>query len=360
MKRRGILVILTLALLLSGCVSSEESSAPSEQSQPETVAVQPAAAIARHAGELDWLAQAAADGPLLAADPEQGQYLQMLSASNGGGSVLRLWEDEESQDLYTGKLMAAGWAENGSVLVFADSEPPALVRLAPDQDPAVTPLASGGEVRGAGFQNGQLCLWEGENQIRWYAPDGQLLRQLHLSGYEIGFAEVRSDAPLLIAAKREDTPLFLTVGADASLLKEAPYPRNSRLYSACWTEAGIYAVTGEEEGADDPYRTPKKLVFFPADGGEMQSRDLTGPAALYSGPSGVLLRYSYSPQDSGKLFAIEPAGFTLTQVDTEDLGLLHNVPQVIPTETGFLVLGEWMDTSYDLAWAALEITMALA
>ena len=45
----------------------------------------------------------------------------------------------------------------------------------------------------------------------------------------------------------------------------------------------------------------------------MQSRDLTGPAALYSGPSGVLLRYSYSPQDSGKLFAIEPAGFTLTQ-----------------------------------------------
>ena len=108
MKRRGILVMLTLALLLSGCVSSEESSAPSEQSQPETVAVQPAAAIARHAGELDWLAQAAADGPLLAADPEQGQYLQMLSASNGGGSVLRLWEDEESQDLYTGKLMAAG------------------------------------------------------------------------------------------------------------------------------------------------------------------------------------------------------------------------------------------------------------
>ena len=47
-------------------------------------------------------------------------------------------------------------------------------------------------------------------------------------------------------------------------------------------------------------------------------------------------------------------------MDTEDLGLLHNVPQVIPTETGFLVLGEWMDTSYDLAWAALEITMALA
>lgn len=359
MKRRGILVMLTLALLLGGCVSSEESSAPSEQSQPETVTTQSVTVTARHAGELDWLAQAAADGPLLAADPEQGQYLQMLSASHGSEAVLRLWEDEESQDLYTGKLMAAGWAEDGSVLVFAGSESPALIRLAPGQDPAVTPLASGGEVRGAEFQNGQLCLWEGENQIRWYAPDGQLLRQLHLAGCEIGFAEVRSDAPLLIAAKREDTPLFLTVGADASLLKETPYPRNSRLYSACWTEAGIYAVTGEEE-VDDPDRTPKKLVFFPTDGGEMQSQDLTDPAALYPGPSGVLLRYSDSLQDSGKLFVIEPAGFTLTQVDTGELGLLHSAPQVIPTETGFLVLGEWMDTSYDLAWAALEITMAPA
>ena len=86
MKRRGILVMLTLALLLSGCVSSEESSAPSEQSQPETVAVQPAAAIARHAGELDWLMETAT---ACAAGEREAQRLRPLAELAAARTTLR-------------------------------------------------------------------------------------------------------------------------------------------------------------------------------------------------------------------------------------------------------------------------------